>query len=460
VNNKTTRQQTGSGPDLTASTAPFAFGFQKLGWLFVCLFAPALLAAPVQTNATKAAEAPRTMPSKPNRYLLVVETSKAVQRRSEGIYRAVHALLATGMGGQANPGDTIGLWTFNDDLYVGGFPLQEWSPRNQRGIIGKVMNYLTEQKFEKTTRFEKVLVALERVVHDSEYITVILVTDGSQKLGGTPFDNQINEAYKSWRAEQQEARMPFITVLRGKRGKLTDYTVNPAQWPLDMPPLPPELIPVVVKPPPVVAAAPPPVGPSLYLYGKKRSDTPILDPQTKVEISAPGTSAPAATPGKPAATQTESVVAPVAEPPRLDPEPREISRPGPVETKLLPPPAATSAPVSPATLVVAASPPPVPAAQTDSTAKAPEPVAAPRIAVAPVAPQAPERVADAKSPAALAAALPAQPVLNSGVMLIAGSVLVLLVLVGGALLMKAMKRARAVSHASLITRSLDRTGKE
>jgi hypothetical protein len=53
----------------------------------------------------------------------------------------------------------------------------------------------------------------------------------------------------------------------------------------------------------------------------------------------------------------------------------------------------------------------------------------------------------------------AEPVFNSRLM-IAGSVLVLIVLIGGALVMKSMKRSRAISHASLITRSLDRTGKE
>jgi hypothetical protein len=89
----------------------------------------------------------------------------------------------------------------------------------------------------------------------------------------------------------------------------------------------------------------------------------------------------------------------------------------------------------------------------------------PTVAAVKPAPETPEAPNRPPAPAALqhpnpvAVAVPAEPVFNSRLMM-AGSVLVLIVLIGGALVMKSMKRSRAISHASLITRSLDRTGKE
>jgi hypothetical protein len=465
VNTKTPRQDNVLRLDTTGRVTPRGVGRKTI--LLVGLLAFWLGSLPVsaQTTHTNAVNThtnavnTQTNVVKPsnasNRYLLVVEMSRGTKSRSDGVFKAVQALLGTGLGGQARRGDTIGLWTYNDDVYSGGLPLQKWSPEGVRSIVGKTMNFLTDQKFEKSGRLEKVMPLLQRVIGDSEYITVILVTDGSQKFQGTPFDDPINASYKSWRTEQQDAHMPFITVLRAKRGKLTDYTVNPAQWPLDMPPLPPELVPVEPKPAPVVAKAAPPVGPSLYLYGKTKSNTP-LPPEARP---------PAETPTPPAATETLSPIKLAPKPAATLAEPAPIAKPS----------AVTDTPPGDTTTIVqapTANPPPVTLA-ANPPAAAPAPVASPKVepistpptvaAVKP--PETPDDPNRPPAPAALqhpnpvAVAVPAEPVFNSRLM-IAGSVLVLIVLIGGALVMKSMKRSRAISHASLITRSLDRTGKE
>jgi hypothetical protein len=434
-----------------------------------------LVQLPAQTNAAK--------PSGPsNRYLLVVETSRAMQRRSDGMMKTVQSLLATGMGGQVHKGDTIGLWTFNEELHVGIFPLQQWSPGAHRGIMGKMLNFLSEQKFEKQTSFDKVMTGLSRVINESEFITVILVSDGSEKLQGTPFDDAINEAYKSWRSEQQRARMPFITVLRGKRGKLTDYTVNPAQWPLDMPPLPLELVPPVAQAPAAAPKGPPPVGQSLFLTGKKSQPAqpgpaPDVLPQPKFDT-------PPAIPGaqivasevKPTvntnvqapSARTEPVSAPVepsglvAETTRIDVDAKGPVRPNQETVSV------QSKPAVPAPLALSETPKPVAEAprRADGLPKAAEAPALRPDAPAPsVTAQAqknaptpaPAVTVEAKPAAEAAVALPPEPLFNLRIVWIGA---LLLALVACGFVVKAMKRSRAISHASLITRSLDRNRKE
>src|SRR4030095_7829986 len=49
-----------------------------------------------------------------NRYLLLVETSRSMQRRTNAVFETVHELLGSGMQAQLRHGDTIGLWTFNE----------------------------------------------------------------------------------------------------------------------------------------------------------------------------------------------------------------------------------------------------------------------------------------------------------------------------------------------------------
>src|SRR6266851_3965452 len=191
---------------------------------------------PVRAEPEAAKRPPPT-----NRYLLIVNTSHSMEHRAEGSLRAVQQLLESAMNGQLRRGDTLGVWTFNQDLYMGRFPLQHWSPGDRRGVTLRTLAFLQKQKYERRASFDKVLPAMDRLVKDSEFITVILVTDGDEPIQGTPFDDQINLLYKQWRDEQEKARQPLLTLLRAKAGRLTDYSVNAPPWPLELPPLPREL---------------------------------------------------------------------------------------------------------------------------------------------------------------------------------------------------------------------------
>jgi hypothetical protein len=169
-----------------------------------------------------------------NRYLLIVENSRSIQRRLEGMVQSVRELLDSGMGGQLQRGDTLGLWTFNDEVYAGRFALEQWSPEAQSAITGRVLDFLKTQKYEKPARLEKVLPALERVLRDSEFLTLILVTDGAEDLEGTPFDKQVNDVFEQWRARQEQKHMPFVTVLRAEKGKFTAGAANPTPWRVEL----------------------------------------------------------------------------------------------------------------------------------------------------------------------------------------------------------------------------------
>ena len=226
--------------------------------------------------------ASNTSASASSRYLLVVETSRAMQPRAPGAQRAVRELLNTGMNGQLRRGDTLGVWTFNESLYTGKLPLQKWSPEIKDQITSSVTNFLAGQKNEKKADFKQVLPALDKVVTGSDYLTIILVTDGEQKITGTPFNGQINEFFQLWRDQQRKADMPFLTVLRASHGEITHYALNTAPWTVQMPPLAPEIQALVeadsrpAPPPKVQTSSVPP----LIIHGKKPA-VPAADTNTQ-----------------------------------------------------------------------------------------------------------------------------------------------------------------------------------
>jgi len=346
----------------------------------------------------------QTAPAKPvssNRFLLIVQTSRSMQRRTDAVLRAAQDLLLSGMNGQFRRGDTLGVWTFNDELHAGEFPLQPWTPDTSRAVAIRALTFLKDQKYEKSTRLDKVLPSLYRVIKDSDFITVILITDGTEPIKGTPFDDGLNKIYRDWRQEQQKARMPFVTVLRGRAGQLTNGSATPAPWPVELPPLPvePRAIEAVTPPP----AAPPkpeprPTVPPLIIIGKKpeaaQPSTPPMPPASEpsppavapaVAIAAPQTE-PAPAPAqpveepKPVATAVQPIIsAPPALPtPPAEPkvsEPVQPSKPEaalskPVLTLVAPPlqPAPTPEPVAePPKVETAPSPPPKPAEPSAAT---------------------------------------------------------------------------------------------
>ena len=197
---------------------------------------------------------PRTnAPPKPvaERFLLIVDTSAAMQNRSANVERVVGNLFAAGVSNQLHGGDTIGVWTYTDDLYAGQFPLQRWTPQTSAAIAEGIVGFLESRKYEKTSRLAPVMAQLNNVVAESDKITVLLISGGEDALTGTPYDAEIAEAYRHNAADQRNQKMPFLTVLRAVKGKFIGFAVNTPPWPVEYP-----IFPAEPKPVATVAAMP------------------------------------------------------------------------------------------------------------------------------------------------------------------------------------------------------------
>jgi len=230
-----------------------------------------------------------------NRYLFVVETSKSMQSRTDGVRRVVVDLLGSGMHGQLQAGDTVGLWTFNKELRAGTFPLQDWAPDRRDVLSSRVLTFLRAQKWEKSASWSTVMPTLNQVIQKSDLLTVVVISSGDEKISGTLFDDQIKKQFKLWRDQQDKAHMPLLTVFRARKGTITDCSVTPVPFPVDLPPLPKEYVVVPEKPRPPAPAPPPPrkVEPLIVSGHKSTPTTP-----------APITPAPIASEPKPVLTNT------------------------------------------------------------------------------------------------------------------------------------------------------------
>jgi hypothetical protein len=231
---------------------PFIFAVLLAGIFWV----PAVRAQPAVRNVD-------------NRFLLIFDTSSDMKRRLPAVQKALNDMLATNLSGQLHPGDTIGVWTFDQDLHAGQFPLQHWEPDNAVMITSNLTAFVGKQRYTKTTRFDALLPLLNQVVGGSERLTVLIFCDGKGEIHGTPYDVGINQIFQQRQSERQEARLPIVIGLRSQRGQYAGCMVSFPPQPVSLPPFPP--LPPPPAPPAPTPAPPPPVRsvavPSLIIVG-------------------------------------------------------------------------------------------------------------------------------------------------------------------------------------------------
>ena len=275
----------------------FTFHFRALLWLCFASMAGFAQNQPpmaVQTNQLSA-----------DRLLVILDISSNMQRRSENTQRIIGQIFSSGFSGQVRRGDTIGMWTFNDSLHTGEFPLQRWSPQAAQQITSLAAQFTQNQRYSKLSKWSPVMTQLTNVIADSDRITVILLSDGSALPAGTPFDAEIAAAFRLNADEQRRQTMPFVTVLRAVKGEFVGFKVSMPPWPIEYPAFPPE---------PIVAA-PQPTNPPLAQIESSKPVVPVAtnEPKSaKVETNLPS---PTITPPPTVVESKPKPVEPVSNPP-------------------------------------------------------------------------------------------------------------------------------------------------
>ena len=297
-----------------------------------------------------------------NRFLMIVQASRDSRPQMTAVRTCVSNLFENRFTKQLHNGDTLGLWTFDDTLHAGNFPMQMWDGEEVEKISKRTDDFLKKQSSSREAKFAAVLPSLLRVVEDSEAITVLIFSDGFQPLQGTPFDTVINRVYLQHRETQRKIGAPFVTVLQARDGKFLHGAVSSAAAPLTLLPVPATPKPALaVAPAPVKKSAPPKILPSLILDYSKSNATPAPSPApvSVVTPSAPGEITPATSPVPlvvPVVAPIVAVKPALVEPPAL---PKVEPKPVPVVAPTIAPAPVLAPAPAPVTAVMPAPGPKV-----------------------------------------------------------------------------------------------------
>ncbi len=377
-----------------------------------------------------------------SRYLFIFNTSTDMKKRLPAVQAEVNQLLATSLGGRLQPGDGVGVWTFDQDLHAGQFPPQTWRPEDAVGIAAEINKFVGKQRYANRTRFDALQPQLNQVIQNSQRLTVLIFCDGEDDIKGTPYDASINQVFQQRQAAQKKAAQPFVLVLRTQLGQYAGCTLNfpPGMVNVpEFPPLPAPPAPATNPPPPPpqisTPVAPAPTGPPLMIIGKtvvtNWPPAPAALPATN-PVSPPANVVPAAV--------TNPIVPPVPANPTPVVQPNAASAPpaaAPTPTNRIVPENTSASQKASSLPPVMPTNPAAPPTPPVTTAASPTPAPAP-----------------SSSPAALtnaAAPTPADATPGGRRMLIIGGALLF---AAGALATFAVLRHRRHDRDSLITRSM------
>jgi|GEM_PF-997541 len=305
--------------------------------LGLVLFAPWLLVAAQPPARITPVPPVGPSPITPDcRWLFVVDTSSAMQRHADGLYRTAHRLVATGLGGRMRDGDVFTLWTYADTVLTREFPLNAWTPELNIALANRTYEFLQRQKFRGKSNLRPVFAELSQALAISTNLTIVIVSDGTDVIVGTPFDRAINVTYGKHASEMRTAKMPFVTSLVTQRGEFTAWTVRGGLEDVGLPFR--EVSAPLAQTPPVtsapVAPAPAPAASSPSVVVPKPVAPQTNAPPAVVVPPAPAPKAPVPIVPKPVATTNVATQPVPPKPtPTVPPPPVTIPTPLPPVTK-------------------------------------------------------------------------------------------------------------------------------
>jgi hypothetical protein len=206
--------------------------FKSLLWSVALLVLGCALPSSAASSGTSKPKPPEPTG---NRYLFIVENSSAMQKRDESTRQTIFEFINTGLRGRMLPGDTFGVWAFNSQPET-RFPMQVWDSATRLDLATRVNLFLKDLGYTKRSNFERVWRDLQAVVASVNELTVVLITDGKNKISGTPFDQEINTTYRQLGGELTTKNQPFITAFVLREGHFAAYSVTQPGESLILPP--------------------------------------------------------------------------------------------------------------------------------------------------------------------------------------------------------------------------------
>ncbi|HZI32575.1 MAG TPA: hypothetical protein VFF11_09545, partial [Candidatus Binatia bacterium] len=118
------------------------------------------------------------------RWLFVFDLSSQMKQDLPATKAAIDQMLGTSVDGQLHEGDSVGIWTYDQQLHAGQVPLFEWHPARAATISSNLVVYLHRQRYRGNSSLAAMQSFLPQVIAHSERLTTVIFCDGQSQLQG------------------------------------------------------------------------------------------------------------------------------------------------------------------------------------------------------------------------------------------------------------------------------------
>jgi hypothetical protein len=168
--------------------------------------------------------APRRGPEG-NRFLFIVDTSSSMKRIEQAGRQVVFDLVNSGIEGRMQPGDTFGVWTFEDDVKGGVFPIQVWTPEKSSDLAGQVGRFLKEELGGRASRLDVAITNAERLVKSVRDVDIVIVTSSGTRFKPDETWAILEQNWKGRLEEAQKNKKAMVITLACRSGRMAQATV-------------------------------------------------------------------------------------------------------------------------------------------------------------------------------------------------------------------------------------------
>lgn len=169
-----------------------------------------------------------------NRFLFIVDASAAMKPLETKLRETVFDLIYSGMRGQMTNGDTYGVWLVNGQNNT-SFPMETWKHKHILELAAGAASYVKTNGAKGKAHLEVAFADVQNVLKNVGDLTVILVTDGSTPIMGTPFDDAINARWQALAPGLKRAKATLNTVLVAQDGAFVAWAANSPEFLIEIP---------------------------------------------------------------------------------------------------------------------------------------------------------------------------------------------------------------------------------
>ena len=126
-------------------------------------------------------------------FVFVLDTSVSMDAHKALAAKFTWDLVDSGFRGVSQPGDSVDIWTYDQENHISKFPPEIWDQGEAQRIAGNVARFINLQKFKGGSRFESVAKDLNSLLPHTKGLMVLLLTDGEEPISGISLDVEIND---------------------------------------------------------------------------------------------------------------------------------------------------------------------------------------------------------------------------------------------------------------------------